>query len=207
MRRMLTTTIMAMLLVVGVTTPAWAQAPDPAMIEQMVREELDKIPDTVVEMDGLAKITYKAIPTDPAEIVKNNPQLAQRVPPGFNIDAMAKQYGPMIQEYLNKYLADIATFEALEDLKYRSKTIPKGKYTMGLEFSNADIVGAVIYGEGLKKPVAIRFKTKSTPMPEKELSLEMEENEKETKKGTPSFDIVAKFAKSTGKSAYPLKKD
>lgn len=190
-------------------TPAFAQAPpgiDPAQIEGMIKAELDKAPQKEIQIEGICKITYKEIPSDPAELVKNNPQLQQYIPAGFNMDAMAKQYAPMIQEYLNKYLADIATFEAFVDLKFKSKKIPTGKYKMGLAFTGADIEGAQIYGEGLEKPIQIKFKTKVNPTPSATLVIELEKNEKEEKKGVEAVDIVTTFAKSAGKSISPIEK-
>lgn len=195
--------------VVAVGVPeAHAQGmPSPDEIERRVREELDRVPDKTVEFEGLAKVTYKPIPTDPKEIIKNNPQLAGQLPPNINIDAYIKQYEPQIQEYLNEYMKDIATFEALEDLKFRSKRIPKGKYQLGLEFVGAGIVGAVISGEGLKKPIAIRFKAGELDPPAKELSIELETDEKEEKKGRQAFRIMTKFNRGQGGSASSIRKD
>ena len=179
----------------------------PEEIERRVREELDRVPEKTVEYEDLVKITYKPIPTDPKEIIKNNPQLAGQLPPNLNIDAYIKQYEPQIQEYLNKYMRDIATFEALEDLKFRSKRIPKGKYQLGLEFEGARIIGAVISSEDLKKPIAIRFKAGELDPPAKELRIELETDEKEEKKGRQAFRIMVKFNRGQGGAVNSIRKD
>lgn len=138
--------------------------PSPQQIEAMIQQGLEQIPETTSEIEGLVKFTYKPIPTDPKDLAK---MAGSSLPAGLGSpEQLAKQYAPMIQKYLNKYLADAGTMEVAEGktLKLRSKTIPAGKHKFGFLVKGQVIKAMVIrYKEGDKeKSLKLGFKSKKT---------------------------------------------
>ncbi len=159
------------------------QIPPREEIEKRVKEELAKLPDTTVERNGV-KITYKAVPSDPAELIRRGVQL----PPGQNVDQLIKQYGPMVQPIINQYMGEIGKISTDKELKIRSKTLPPGEYTFGIAFEQAMPVGIVIKGGSLKVPITAAIKPAKVAV-QPSLSVLLEPD----KKKAQEFTIVVGF--------------
>jgi hypothetical protein len=178
----------------------WSQAPGPGgmpkiptreEIEKRIKAELEKLPKVTAEHGGV-KITYREVPSDPAELIKRGIQ----IPPGMNVDQLVKQYGPMVQPIINKHMQEIGTLETTATLRYRSKKIPEGSYTFGVVFNNITPTGLLIQGGKLKKPVGIALKRKATKQPVRALQIQM----KEEKKKKDYFRIYLGFHLTVGKT-------
>ncbi|MDF1660809.1 MAG: hypothetical protein P1V97_03500 [Planctomycetota bacterium] len=167
--------------------------PSPKEIDRRIKEGLATLPDTTAELEGVLKFTYKAIPSDPKAIAK----LAgadQGLPPGMDIDAIAKQYGPMIQQKLNQHLQVAGTLEAFEEVKVKSKKISKGKHKFGFLFKGQSIAGMVIYVG--KKKVLLKFKSKGVKTPAEALKIVVERDKKKTDRVHVGLAFLKQVSKS-----------
>ncbi|HBP16579.1 MAG TPA: hypothetical protein DEA08_02140 [Planctomycetes bacterium] len=204
-------------------TPAQAQQP-PIPSKQEIMKRLDEgfpqlieqSPEATVEVEGLFKLTYKQVPTDPKKIAEMmGKQLGtDKVPPGM-IDQYMGMFAAEITQVLNKHLADIGEFEALTDLKNSSKKIPPGKHRFGILFEGEKPAALVVFDpkpkkgeeeqkDRLKKPVLLRLKTKSTKL-QNELKIEGKESKKKPKKDQPKpADLVVTCLRYLAKTKKPI---
>ncbi len=165
-----------------------AGIPSKQEIEKRIKEELDKIPDTTVEWQKF-KLTYKAIPTDPGEIIKN----AGGLPPGMNPDQAAKQFGPMARPYIEKYLGEIGKLVADEEFKLKSTKLPAAEYTFGIVMEELTPIAIRLTGKTLKAPLTVPLKNQAAPSPHATLKVEIKESKK-----PEEFTIDVGFAKVQG---------
>jgi len=227
----------AVLLTVIFSAPAYAQKgganpgaqgqgydkmkmPKPEEIEKQAEQLLASCETLTAELDGFCKITYKAIPSSQEEIAKLvGEKYKDQVPKGVDVDAALKQFGPQIQEALNKYLTepDGWKFEALADLKWKSKKIPKGEYKISLEVDGEALKTMILTQpettdeKGKKvKAVAIplHFKIdKKQEQPFPKLKFEVTGVEDKKTKEVKSCDIQCEFFRTKSKTTEPVKLD
>ena len=197
--------------------------PSKKEIEEKIRaafpQLISKSPEEVVELEGILKITYKAIPTDPKKVAK---LLGQdigggKLPAGVDIDQHLNMFLPQITALLNENMQDLGTFEVLKPLKAKFKKIPVGKHRFGLLFNGERPEAIMVFDpppeEGakdkedeetrLKKPVPIRLKTRSVDMQEA-LKVEFKEPKKQ-KPGEEKFDLQLAFLRYLAKTKDKLK--
>jgi len=193
----------------------WGQAPpniDPKALKEKVREGVAQVlaasEEKTITLEGIVKITYKEMPTDPkkiAEILQEQGSLGQ-LPPNTDIDQYIGMFQNDITEMLNENLANLGTIEALVPLKLRSKKIPVGTWEFGLAFEGERPVAIVIKGEELNKgkPVVLKLKTRAVDMQEK-LVLEIKEPKKQ-KEGKEKFDIRIALLRSVAETKTELQR-
>lgn len=176
------------------SSPAFAQGlPSPKEIDRRIKEGLAQLPDTTAELEGVLKFTYKAIPSDPKKVA----ELAgagQGLPPGVDIDQIAKQYGPMIQAKLNQHLQVAGTLEAFQEVKVKSKKIPEGKHKFGFVFKGQTIAGMVVYVG--KKKILLKFKSKGVKKPAEELKIVVERDKKKSERVHVGLTFLKQVSKS-----------
>ncbi|MFC1705388.1 hypothetical protein ACFL59_01030 [Planctomycetota bacterium] len=132
--------------------------PTPQEIEKRIQEEFDKLPTEKVEHEVIA-IEYKAMPTDPHEIVKK--AVGNQLPPGMNVDQAIKQFMPMARPYVEKWAAKLGSMTVSKEVKYKSlKLKPDQKYDFGLVLDQLTPIGIQIGGGNLKAPVKLPLKRK-----------------------------------------------
>jgi hypothetical protein len=165
--------------------------PSKQEIEKAIKEELDKIPETTTEL-GKVKISYKAVPSDPTEALKNSGKL----PPGMKPDQAAKQFAPMARPYVEKFLAEVGKLVTEQEFKLKSTTIKPAEYTFGIVVSDPDLspVAIVISGKTLKAPIKLPLKPQAAPGSFDKLKVEI----KDGKKAGEEFTIEVGFAKGLG---------
>lgn len=104
---------------------------------------------------------------------------------------------------LNEIMSDVGTFEALREIKVKSKKVPVGEHRIGLLFDGEKPAGIRIFNadpEILKKPIDIRLKTKSVDTQDA-LAFQLKEPKKQ-KEGKEVFEIrvaCLRFLAKTGK--------
>ena len=197
-----------------------AKMPKPEEIEKQAEEFLAKAETATAELEGFARITYKAIPSSPDEIAKQiGEKYKDQMPKGVDVDALLKQFGPQVQEALNKYLTEPEgwKFEALEDLKWKSKKIPKGEYKMSLVVDGEMMRDLILTqpeheddkGKKVKRIVIpLHFKpAKKQQDPFAKLKFDLAGVEDKKTKEVKSFDITAEFFRTESKTTEPVKLD
>lgn len=210
-------------LVLLLAPPARAQQPPIPSKEEIVKrldegfpQLLAQSPEGTVTAEGLFKLTYKQVPTDPKKIAEMmGKQLGtDKVPPGM-IDQYIGMFAAEITQVLNKHLADIGEFEALVELKNSSKKIPPGKHRFGILFEGEKPAALVVFDpkpkkgeeeakDRLKKPVLLRLKTKSTEL-QNELKIEAQEPKKKAKgEGPKPADLVVTCLRYLAKTKKPV---
>ncbi|MBL4848036.1 MAG: hypothetical protein JKY65_21175 [Planctomycetes bacterium] len=198
--------------------PALAQMPNPAEIKKKIDEGFKKLVDEaeVVKLtwgeDDAITINYKKIPTDPKVIAKSlGRDIGGGRIPEKQIEQYMGMYMPMIQEMLNKHLADVGELINKKVIKIRSKKIYPGKHRIGIVFSGEKIAGVIVFDKKghaekdqkkMKKPILIKLKTKSTPI-KANLVLKIKEPKKK-KKGKIEFDLYVDALRYAAKSKKPL---
>jgi hypothetical protein len=173
--------------------------PSPQEIDKRVKEEIDKLPDTIATLEGVVTFTYKAVPSDPKEIAKQVGN-SSGLPPGIDIDQVSKQYAPMIQGMLTKHLATAGTLEAHRAIKVRSKTIPVGKHRFGFTFKGQMIAAIIVRIEGKKKPIKIDLKSKRSGLQDAlKISCEFDKDKDD------QFHVLVGFMRGVSKTRRVLK--
>lgn len=210
-------------LTLALTSTAFAQAPGGGgglgmpsedEIRRRVQQVMDASPQEVIEIEGIAKITYKKVPTDPAKIAEMlGEQLkgeGKQLPPGVDIEQLAMQYQGQITRFLNEALADIGTFEAKIRLKIRSKRIPVGVWKLGIVFEGDRPVAFLVSGTAdnelpeENKPIPVRLKTRGADL-QQELSMEFVEPKRQ-KEGKEKFDVDLKFLRFQARTKDKLER-
>lgn len=113
-------------------------------IEQMIQQEYDRLPETTCDFEGV-HLTYKVIPTDPAEILRG-----RQLPMGLTPEQVMAQYGHMAQPFIDEWFGKIGRFETDRPLHYNRTDIPAGSYTFGLVMQSNRPVGWAI--QDLREP-------------------------------------------------------
>ena len=166
----------ACLLALLLTAPALAQAPGgyrpedvpeqvpQEEVEKRVKAILDASPTRTVELDGVAKLTYRPLPTDVHAVAVEFAKTlnSKQVPRGVAPEVYVRQYEPQIGRLLDEAFANVGTFEALAPLEHKRKAIPVGEWTLGIAFRKDRPVAFVLQGEGLNrnKPLGLKLKLK-----------------------------------------------
>lgn len=203
------------------TAPADAQQrpPIPPKGEMLKRlkeafpKVVEKAETGTTEVEGLLKLTYKKIPTDPKVIAKMlGKDMGTDKIPDQMVDQYVGMFAKEITEALNTVLQDIGEIEVLKELKLRSKKVPVGKHHVGLVFEGEKPVSFVIFDkkeeakekkEGfMKKPVVVRLVTSSSDLL-KEVNIELKKAKK-AKKGKVAVDIFVNAIRYKAKSKKPL---
>lgn len=217
----------AVLLTALFATPALAQKnpngmklPSKEDIEKQAKELLGQSETKTAELEGFCKLTYKALPSSTDEIGKLiGDKYKDQIPKGVDIDAALKQYGPQIQEALNTYLTepDGWKFEALVDLKWKSKKIPKGEYKVSLEVDGEELKTLILTQaetkdeKGKKVPavaIPIHFKpAKKQQEPFAKLAFDVKGVEDKKTKDVKSFDVLCDFFRTEAKTTEVVKLD
>jgi len=194
--------------------------PKPEEIQKQAAEFLAKAETATAELEGFTKITYKAIPSSTDEIGKQiGEKYKDQIPKGVDVDAALRQFGPQIQEALNTYLAEPEgwKFEALEDLKWKSKKIPKGEYKMSLVIDGEQLKDLILSqpehaddkGKKVKAvQIPLHFKAdKRQQDPFAKLKFELKGVEEQKTKDVKSFDVSCEFFRTSAKTTEPIKLD
>lgn len=168
---------------------------------------IEKSPEEKVEFEGLVKLKYKKIPTDPRKIAKllGKEVAGGQLPKGMDVDKLIGPYLPQIAAMLNEFLVDIGEFEALKEIHVRSKKIPVGKHRFGLVFHGEKPVGLRVFNKDkkvMKKPVLIRLKTKSTKLQDA-VTIKLKKPKK-TKKGRVEADLYLACLRYKAKTKKPI---
>lgn len=153
--------------------------PSKEEVDKKVQEGLSRLPPVTAELEGVCKLTYKAIPSSPERIIEMVGG-KDKLPPGVKPEQEIKQYMPVITQALQRNLAEAGEFEALVPIKVTGKTIPVGKHKYGFVFKDIVISAMAITVEGQKKPILIPFLSKSTPVHD-ELKLQIVKDPKKAK--------------------------
>jgi hypothetical protein len=191
-------------------------------IESAAKQLLGACETQTADLDGFAKLTYKAIPTSQDEILKLVGQkYKDKIGNNKNIDVdgLLNQFGPQIQEAMNKYLTEPEgwKFEALEDLKWKSWKIKKGEYKVSLEVDGEQLKALTLSqpettdekGKKVKAvSIPIRFKqVKKQNDPFGKLKFEFKGIEDKKTQKTLSFDVLSEFFRTQSKANDPIKLD
>lgn len=177
-------------------------------IKEALPQVIENAPEETLELKGVVKITYKKIPTDPKKVGEAlGKDLGGKVlPPGIDINQYIGMFEGEITAILNDALKDVGTFEALVELKIKSKTVPVGEHRFGIKFEGERPVALVIFNADktkLKKPIEIRLKTRSIDLQE-ELTIKIKEPKKQ-KKGKEKFKLELAFMRFKARSKSDAK--
>ena len=172
--------------------PGGGNIPSKEEIEKRIEEEFAKLPDETAEIEG-ARLLYKAIPTDPVEVIKASGQL----PAGANPDAVAKQFLPMARPYVEKYLGAIGKLELKKEVtlksgKLKAKLAP-ATYDFGLVMEELVPIAIRISGGELKAPLTVPLRTEQVAEHAATLKIELRPS-----KVKGEFAIEVRFAKVHG---------
>lgn len=151
-----------------------AGMPSRQEIEKRIKEYLDGRPELRAEW-GRLTITYKAIETDPVELLKNSGQL----PPNVNPDVAAKQFLPLARPYIEKYMGEIGKLVADVEFKYKSTKLAPAEYTFGFVMQELTPVAVKIAGKTLRSPLTIPLKHQPAKDPYATLNVAMKDGKKE----------------------------
>jgi hypothetical protein len=178
---------------------------------EAAEEDTVTVPEDAEEGEAFCRITYKRIPTNPARIGEIlGEQYGNQAPAGVNLDQLANQYAPQITEILNEHLREFGTIEVFIPLKVkgRSRRLPVGTYTFGIEFDGERPVALVIRGEDLPndgQDVPLRLQTRSVD-PQDEIQIAFEEPRRQ-REGREEFEIRLAFMRYLAKTARKLERD
>lgn len=185
--------------------------PDRKEIERRIREAMPKLleasPETVVEVKGVVKLTYKAIPTEPKQIAKllGRDLAGGQSVPQEQIDQYIGMFQSEINEALNELMKDVGKLEVTREIKIKSKAIPPGEHRLGVVFDGERPVALRVFSpedaddKKLEKPVDIRLKTRSADLQEA-LAFELKEPKRQ-KPGKEEFEIRMSCVRFLAKSS------
>jgi hypothetical protein len=203
----------AALAVVLMTQDASAQAPPGGGMGMPTREQIRErvlavlaaSPEETITVEGVCRITYKKVITDPQRVAQAlGQQMGGQIPAGVDIDQYIRAYTPQITEMLNEFLADFGKFEALVDLKVKSKRIPRGEYRIGLVFEGERPLALMVSGGELRRPVDIRLKTRGVDMcPEVKLEFKLPNN---MVAGQEKFELQLDFMRFQARSKAKIER-
>lgn len=199
MRPVLLLLSLALAVAVGPRVAESQTPPSRQEIEKRIKEELDRLEDATSELEGTVKLTYKPIPTDPVDLVKNSGQL----PPGANADAMAKQYAPMARPYIEKYAGTLGKLKVEKEFKFKTTKVSPGEYTFGLIMDEFVPIAVAISGAPLKTAIQVPIRPGKPPTePFSALKVEVRPGKK-----PDEFVFVVGFARLEGEAGkFSVKK-
>ncbi len=190
-------------------------------INTKIQELLKKCDTQTADLEGFGKLTYKAIPSSPEEVAKTlGDEYKAQLPKGADVEAFLKQYGQQIQDSLNEYLTTPEgwKFEAYEDLKWKSKKIPKGEYKVSLVCENETAKTIIFSQDEAKDDKGKKVKAVQLPVnfakveakqeqPFAKLKFELTGVEDKKAGKTLSFDIHCEFFRTKVKTNEAVKLD
>ena len=178
----------------GGSNPYGGGMPSKQEIEKKVKEYLDGLPATDAEWQKI-KITYKPVPSDPAEVIKGT----GAVPAGGKADAAVKQYMPMAKPYIEKSMAEIGKLTNEPEFTAGKTKIVAGEYEFGIVLNDLTPVAIKISGKTLKAPAQVPLKATPAKTPYAKLAIEIKEGKKEGE-----FTIEVGFGAVLGTAKFQL---
>lgn len=142
------------------------QIPDLPRTEEIVartKEVLDGSPEEVLEVPGVAKLTYKRMPLDVhAVALLYGETLSGSQKPTETLERYVRQFEARIAPVIDEKLGDVGELEVLVPLSVKGKTIPVGKFRVGIALENGRPAAVVVKGDALPKgkPVVIKLKAR-----------------------------------------------
>ena len=154
--------------VAALTAPALAQQnqlPDLPRTEEIVKktkEVLDGSPDEVVEVAGVAKLTYKRLPLDVhAVALLFGATLDGTQKPREPLERYVRQFEARIGPVVDEELGDVGELEVLVPLSVKGKALPVGKYRVGVALENGRPAAVVLKSADPKaKPIVVKLKAR-----------------------------------------------
>lgn len=187
------------------------QPPKPEEVTKATLEILAGADAKTTELAGLAKITYKAVPSFD-DVMK---KLADRFKPQLPKDSseVMQQYSPNITEGFEKFLSDGdgCKFEALADLKFKSSKLPKGEYHLSVLTDGSALKQLILTQgkQGEKGYVEVKVSFDSGKKAKDSFGvfkLELKTFEKKGDKDTfQKFDVESELFRSSQKTSEPFK--
>ena len=144
----------------------------------------------------LVQIWHAPIPADPRAILRT---LSEKLPRDLDLEALLKEHEDEVLGAMNAGLSGMV-FVAREDLSYRSQRLPAGRYSLGLRFKGPRLLGAVLSGDSLKKPLQIAVKLSRLDPAATLLSVRVAADERESKRGIRSVRLHVGFGRAGGVS-------
>lgn len=149
-------------------TPALAQQnqiPDLPRTEEIVaktKEVLDGSPDEVVEVPGVAKLTYKRLPLDVhAVALLYGATLDGTFKPREPLERYVRQFEARIAPVIDEKLGDVGELEVLVPLSAKGKAIPVGKYRVGVALESGRPAAVLLRSADPKaKPIVVKLKAR-----------------------------------------------
>ncbi len=149
--------------------PALAQQnkiPDLPRTEEIVKktkEVLDGSPDEVVEVAGVAKLTYKRLPLDVHAVALLYGQTldgAQK--PTETLERYVRQFEARIGPVVDERLGDVGELEVLVALSVKGKALAVGKYRVGVALENGRPAALLLRSDAdpKAKPFVIKLKAR-----------------------------------------------
>jgi hypothetical protein len=177
--------------------------PSDETVAKKTQEILAQADEKTTEIEGLAKLTYKEIPTDPDELTKKVAALT-----GVEASLAVEKLGAKMDAALAKALTEAEgwKFEALVDLTWKSKKLPQGEYKVSLALEGGKLKALTLtQGERGKKgfvEVTLPFAVdKNQKEPFSKLKLELRANADKKTPETASFALAGEFGRATFKCA------
>lgn len=158
---------LAVLSVLLLAAPAAAQAnriPDLPRTEEILKkvgELLDEAPEEKVEVEGVAKLTYRKLPLDVhAVALKFGATLSGSQQPSEPLERYVRQFEGRIGPLLDQRLAEVGQLEVTAPLELKGKTIPAGTYKVGVALDGGRPAALILSGEALNKgkPFPVKLK-------------------------------------------------
>lgn len=149
--------------------PAAAQAnripdlPRPEEVVERTNAILDESPEERVEVEGVARLTYKRLPLDVRAVaLKFGATLSGAQAPSEPLDRYVRQFEGRIATILDQRLADVGQLEVLAPLELKGKTIPPGTYRVGIGLEGGRPAALILQGEALPRgrPVPVKLKAR-----------------------------------------------
>lgn len=149
-------------------TPALAQQnkiPDLPRTEEIVaktKEVLGGSPEEVVEVPGVAKLTYKRLLLDVhAVALLYGATLDGSQKPTETLERYVRQFEARIAPVIDETLGDVGELEVLAPLSVKGKAIPVGKFRVGVALENGRPAALILKGDQPKqKPIVIKLKAR-----------------------------------------------
>ncbi len=202
------------------TTPALAQQRELTAdeVEKIVKEAFATAESQTAEVEGVLKLTYKAIVSGPDDCAKRVGQYYRQVNEGKRVniaeDVAIAKYREQSSAVWNKLVAEGAgfTFEALVDLDFNGKKVPKGEYHVVLgmeqdELRSLTLAPSEKEKEKKKRPtvvIALPAAQKNAELFPKLRFSFTEVTDKKTEK-TIGYSLEAEFGKVVSKAKDPFK--
>jgi hypothetical protein len=199
-------------------TPAFAQERELTSddVEKIVKEAFTTAESQTAEVEGVLKLTYKGIVSGPDDCAKRVGQYYRQINEGKRIniaeDVAIAKYREQSCAAWNKLVAEGTgfSFEALVELDFKGKKVPKGEYRvlLGMEQDQLRSVTFVSTENDKKKRttvvIALPAAQKNAELFPKLRFSFTEVKDKKTEK-VIGYALEAEFGKVLSKSKDPLK--